>query len=586
LKIVEDGMGDRRVRLRSSKWFAPDDLNGVIHRGWIRAEGFADSVFADGRPVIGILNTWSEVANCNAHLRELAGAVKRGVWRAGGFPLELPAMSLSEPLMKPTTMLYRNLLAMEAEESLRANPLDAAVLLSGCDKTTPGLLMAAASADIPAILLTGGPMLRGRRGTEDLAGGSAIWEASDRRRAGDYSDERWAELESCVARSAGHCGVMGTASTMAILAEAIGMSLPGAAAIPAVDSRRTAMAEVSGERIVQMALEGGPKPSQILTADAFRNAITTLNAVSGSTNAVIHLMALAGRAGIPLALDDFDRISRTTPWIVDVRPAGGHQMEELFYAGGVPAVLKEIASLLELGALTVTGGPLGAGLDAAEVLDRDIIRTVADPLTSDGGLAVLRGNLAPDGAVIKQSAMDPSLRRHVGPALVFRDKQDLMDRIDRPDLDVSPDSVLVQLMGGPVGAPGMPEWGQLPIPAKLWKAGVRDMVRISDARMSGTAYGACVLHVAPESAVGGPLALVRDGDLIELDVDERTLNVKVSDAELHARREAWRPPTPHFTRGYGRLYIEHVRQADSGADLDFLEGGPGVDWKPYEPTSH
>ncbi len=579
-------MGEGRRPLRSSRWFAPDDLNGVIHRGWMRSQGFSGAVFSEGRPVIGILNTWSEVTNCNAHLRDLAEAVKRGVWRAGGVPLELPAMSLSEPLMKPTTMLYRNLLAMEAEESLRANPFDAAVLLSGCDKTTPALLMAAASADIPAILLTGGPMLRGRSGLEDLAGASAIWNASDRRRAGDYSDERWEELESCVARSAGHCGVLGTASTMAILAEAMGMTLPGAAAIPAVDSRRRALAEETGVRSVQMALDDGPRPSAILTANAFRNAITVLNAVSGSTNAVIHLMALAGRVGVNLALDDFDKISRTTPWIVDVRPAGAHQMEQFFYAGGVPAVLHEIAPLLDLEALTVSGLPLGEEADGGTILDPSVIHSRSEPLAAEGGLAVLRGNLAPDGAVLKQTAMDPALRKHVGPALVFADKKDLMERIDDLDLDVQPDSVLVQLMGGPVGAPGMPEWGQLPIPAKLWQAGVRDMVRISDARMSGTAYGACVLHVAPESAVGGPLALVRDGDLVELDVDNRRLDVHVDDEELAARRAAWRPPEPRFTRGYGRLYIEHVRQADSGADLDFLTGGPGADWEPYEPTSH
>lgn len=579
-------MGERDSRLRSSRWFGPDDLNGVLHRGWMRAQGFSGSVFTGERPVIGIVNTWSEVTNCNAHLRNLAEAVKRGVWRAGGVPLELPAMSLSEPLMKPTTMLYRNLLAMEAEESLRANPLDAAVLLSGCDKTTPGLLMAAASADIPAIMLTGGPMLRGRRGQEELAGASAIWNASDRRRAGDYSDERWSELESCVARSAGHCGVLGTASTMAIIAEAMGMTLPGSAAIPAVDSRRAALAEDTGECAVRMALDGGPRPSTIMSAAAFRNAITVLNAVSGSTNAVVHLAALAGRVGVPLFLEDFDEVSRSTPWIVDVKPAGAHQMEDFFYAGGVPAVLREIASLLELEASTVSGATIGDWAAMGENLDPSVIRSLSQPLAAEGGLAVLRGNLAPDGAVLKQSAMDPSLRRHVGPAVVFRDKQDLMHRIDSPDLDVGPDSVLVQLMGGPVGAPGMPEWGQLPIPAKLWQAGVRDMVRISDARMSGTAYGACVLHVAPESAVGGPLAFVRDGDLIELDVDARRLELRVDDEELAARRRAWTPPAPRFTRGYGRLYIDHVRQADSGADLDFLEGGPGVDWEPYEPTSH
>ena len=578
-------MTEERTGLRSREWFGGDDLNGVIHRGWMRSEGLSGAMF-DGRPVIGVIDSWSEAANCNAHLRGLAEAVKRGVLRAGGLPLEVPAMSLSEPLMKPTTMLYRNLLAMEVEELIRAYPFDAVVLLSSCDKTTPGMLMGAASADLPAILITGGPMLRGRRGLEDLPGATAIWEASDRRRAGDYADERWAELESCVARSAGHCGVMGTASTMALLSEALGMGLPGSGSIPAVDSRRAALAETAGARAVEMAVAGGPCPSQILGPRAFANAMTVLMAISGSTNAVVHLAAIAGRVRVPLSLADFDRVSRQTPCLVDVRPAGRHQMEDFYYAGGLAAVMGQVGDLLDLDAPTVSGRTIGQEIDGATILDPAVIRARESPLSPEGGLAVLWGNLAPRGAVIKQSAMDPALRHHVGRAVVFRDKHDLMERIDDPGLEVDPDSVLIQQMGGPVGGPGMPEWGQLPIPAKLWQAGIRDMVRISDARMSGTAYGACVLHVAPESAIGGPLALVCDGDLVELDVDGRRLSLLVPDDLLAERRATWSRPQPRFSRGYGRLYVDHVGQADTGADFEFLAGGPGEDWAPYQPTSH
>jgi len=545
-------MTEKRMGLRSQGWFGGDDLNGVIHRGWMRSEGLS-SVMFDGRPVIGVVNSWSEGANCNVHLRGLAEAVKRGVLRAGGLPLEVPAMSLSEPLMKPTTMLYRNLLSMEVEELIRAYPFDAVVLLSSCDKTTPGMLMGAASADIPAILITGGPMLRGRRGLEELPGATAVWEASDRRRAGEYSDERWVELESCVARSAGHCGVMGTASTMALLSEALGMALPGSGSIPAVDSRRAALAETAGARVVEMAIAGGPRPSEILGPAAFENAMTVLMAISGSTNAVVHLAAIAGRVRIPIALADFDRVSRRTPCLVDVRPAGRYQMEDFFYAGGLAAVMGEIRDLLHLDAPTITGRTIGQEIEGATILDPAVIRARSTPLAPEGGLAILWGNLAPRGALIKQSAMDPALRHHVGRAVVFRDKADLMERIDDPGLEVDPDSVLI---------------------------------RISDARMSGTAYGACVLHVAPESAIGGPLALVRDGDRVELDVERRRLSLLVPDDLLAKRRAAWSAPEPRFSRGYGRLYVDHVGQADTGADFEFLAGGPGDDWAPYRPTSH
>jgi L-arabonate dehydrase len=571
-------------RLRSQRWFGGTDVNGFLHRAWIKAEGFSEDAF-QGRPVIGIANSWSEATNCNAHLRTVAEHVKRGVWRAGGFPLEFPVISLSEPLMKPTTMLFRNLMSMDVEECVRSLPFDGVVLLSGCDKTTPAMLMGAASADLPAIMVTGGPMLRGMFGTEEVGSGTDVWRYWDEFRAGRLDEESWCELESCFSRSAGHCMVMGTASTMASIAESLGMTLPGNAAIPAPDSRRLALAEATGRRIVEMVGED-LRPSRLLTREAFENAIRVDMAIGGSTNAIVHLPAIAGRVGVPLPLSLFDRLSRDTPFIANVRPSGKYLMEDFFYAGGLPAVLHELLPLLHGGAPTVTGRTLADNVRGARVRNADVIVPLDRPLGKEGGTIVLQGNLCPDGAVLKQTAASPHLLRHRGRAVVFESKHDLMARVNDPDLDVDETRVLVQKLGGPQGGPGMPEWGQLPIPEKLLRQGVKDMVRVSDARMSGTSYGTCVLHVAPESAVGGPLALVQEGDEIELDVPGRRLTLHVSDTELARRHARWTPPPPAFTRGYGKLYLDHVLQAPEGADFDFLRGGPGRDWAPYEPTSH
>jgi L-arabonate dehydrase len=557
--------------LRSRNWFGRTDLDGFAHRSWLRTEGFSDHVF-DGRPVVGIANSWSELTTCNAHLRQVAEAVKRGVWSAGGFPLEFPTISLGEVLMKPTAMLFRNLMAMDVEECIRAYPLDAVVLLSGCDKTTPAMLMGAASADVPAIMVTGGPMLRGVWRQEELGSGTDLWRLWAERRAGRLSDEEFCEAEACMSRSAGHCMVMGTASTMASMAEALGMTLPGNAAIPAPDARRLALAELSGRRAVEMARAGGPRPSEILTPEAFDNAIRADMAIGGSTNAIVHLVAIAGRVGVPLPLSRFDALSRTTPLLVNVRPSGKYLMEDFFYAGGLPAVLRELLPLLHAGALTVNGRTIGDNVRPARIWNEDVIRPLGVPLGPEGGTVILAGNLCPDGAVLKQSAASPHLLRHRGRAVVFEDHADLHRRIDDPALPVDETSVLVLKHVGPKGAPGMPEWGAAPIPAKLLRAGVKDMVRISDARMSGTSYGTVVLHIAPESAVGGPLALVRDGDEIELDVPARRLTLRVSDEELGRRRAGWRPRPPHFERGYGRLFLEHVLQANEGCDFDFLRG--------------
>ena len=557
--------------LRSRNWFGRTDLDGFVHRSWLKAEGFSDVVF-DGRPVIGIANSWSELTNCNAHLRQAAEAVKRGVWSAGGFPLEFPTISLGEVLMKPTTMMFRNLMSMDVEECIRAYPLDAVVLLSGCDKTTPAMLMGAASADVPAVMVTGGPMLSGKWRDQELGSGTDGWRLWAEKRAGQISDEEFCEAESCMSRSAGHCMVMGTASTMASMAEALGMALPGNAAIPAADSRRMAMAEMAGRRAVEMATAGGPKPSQILTAPAFDNAIRTLMAIGGSTNAVIHLLALAGRVGVPLRLARFDELSRTTPFLLNLRPSGKYLMEDFFYAGGLPVVLKELLPLLHGAAPTVNGHTLADNVRDARCWNADVIRTLAMPIASEGGLAMLSGNLCPGGAVIKVSAASPHLLTHRGRAVVFEDHADLHQRIDDPNLAIDETSVLVLKHVGPKGAPGMPEWGAAPVPARFLKKGVKDMVRISDARMSGTSYGTVVLHVAPESAAGGPLVLVRDGDEIELDVPKRTLTLRVSDEELARRRAAWTPRPAHFERGYGRLFLEHVLQANEGCDFDFLRG--------------
>jgi L-arabonate dehydrase len=571
--------------LRSRNWFGRQDLDGFVHRSWLKSEGFSDVVF-DGRPVIGIANSWSELTNCNAHLRQVAEAVKRGVWSAGGFPLEFPTISLGEVLMKPTTMMFRNLMSMDVEECIRAYPLDAVVLLSGCDKTTPAMLMGAASADVPAVMVTGGPMLSGKWRAEELGSGTDGWRLWAEKRAGQITDEEFCEAESCMSRSSGHCMVMGTASTMASMAEALGMTLPGNAAIPAPDSRRLAMAELAGRRAVEMAKAGGPKPSEILTALAFDNAIRALMAIGGSTNAVIHLLALAGRVGAPLSLKRFDALSRTTPFLLNVRPSGKYLMEDFFYAGGLPVVLKELLPLLHGAAPTVNGHTLADNVGEARCWNQDVIRPLGMPLASEGGLAILTGNLCPGGAVIKVSAASPSLFSHRGRAVVFEDHADLHRRLDDPGLAIDETSVLVLKHVGPRGAPGMPEWGAAPVPARLLKKGVKDMVRISDARMSGTSYGTVVLHVAPESAAGGPLALVRDGDEIALDVARRTLTLRVEDGELARRKAAWSPRPPHFTRGYGRLFLDHVLQADEGCDFDFLRGRTPVRHEDTAGPSH
>ena len=563
--------------LRSRNWFGPKTLDGLMNRGYLKAEGFSDLVF-DGRPVIGIANSWSELNNCNAHLRQLAEAVKRGVWSAGGFPLEFPVMSLGEILMRPTTMLFRNLMAMEVEEQIRAYPLDAVVLLSGCDKTTPAMLMGAASADVPAIMVTGGPMLRGMWRDREIGSGTDARKIWAERRADNISDEEIAEVESCLSRSAGHCMVMGTASTMAAMAETLGITLPGNAAIPASDSRRLVLSEMSGRRAVEMALERGPRPLELFTAAAFDNAIRADMAIGGSTNAIVHLIAIAGRTGVPLPLSRFDELSRSTPLLVNVRPSGKYLMEDFYYAGGLPAVLRELLPLLHADALTVNGKTLGENVREAPCHNPDVIRPLSLPLASEGGTVVLFGNLCPGGAVLKQSAASQHLLTHRGRAVVFDDYEEIAQRIDDPSIPLEETSVLVLKNAGPKGGPGMPEWGAAPIPARLLKAGVKDMVRISDARMSGTSYGTVILHVAPESAIGGPLALVENGDLIELDVPNRRLTLHVSDEELARRRAAWTPRPPAATSGYTRMYLDHVLQADEGVDFDFLRGArPVVD---------
>jgi dihydroxy-acid dehydratase len=559
-------------RYRSSEWLDRSDLDGFLHRSWLKSSGVADETFR-GRPVIGICNSWSELVNCNVHLRGLAEAVKRGVLQAGGFPREFPVMSLGESLMKPTTMLYRNLMAMDVEESIRSYPLDGVVLLTGCDKTNPASILGACSADIPTIVVTGGPMLNGRWRGRELGSCSDCWHYHEELRAGRISEREFAEIEDSMSRSNGHCMTMGTASTMACVTEALGLTPPGGAAIPAVDSRRAHLAETAGRQIVEL-VERDLRPSDILTREALENAIRALHAISGSTNAIIHLIAYAGRLGIDLPLSLFDELCASTPWLVDLKPAGAHLMEDFYYAGGLPAVLEQIRDLLHLDAMTVTGRTLGENLDSAptEIIDQGVIRPRSNPLDPGGSLVVLRGNLCPDGAVMKISAADRRLLSHEGRAIVFEDIHDLAARVDAPDLDVDADSVMVLRNAGPVGAPGMPEWGHLPIPAKLLEQGVSDLLRISDARMSGTSYGAVVLHVAPEAAVGGPLALIQTGDRIRLDVEARALDVLLDDAELARRRAAWTRPARTDERGYRRLYADHVLQANEGCDLDFLRG--------------
>ena len=562
----------RPEELRSHRWFGTRGLRSFTHRSRALQMGYAIEDFAS-KPVIAIINTWSDINPCHAHFRTRVEEVKRGVWQAGGFPLEMPAIALAEPFQKPSTMLYRNMLAMETEELLRCYPADGAVLMGGCDKTTPALIMGAISMGLPFIYMPAGPMLRGNWHGEPLGSGSDSWKYWAELRAGNITEKDWDEVESGIARSYGHCMTMGTASTMTSAAETLGLTLPGAASIPAPDANHPRMATASGRRIVEMVWED-LKPSDILSAKSFDNAITAVHALSGSTNALIHLVAMAGRAGIDLKLDRFDELSERTPVLANIRPAGQkYLMEDFYYAGGLRAMLAELKDLLHLDCLTVNGATLGANLEGAAIYNDDVIRRRNNPLSASGGLAVLRGNLAPDGAVIKPTAADPKLLKHTGRAVVFHDYDDLYARVDDPNLDVDESCVLVLQNAGPQGGPGMPEWGQLPIPKKLLQKGVRDMVRISDARMSGTSYGACVLHVAPEAFVGGPLALVQDGDLIELDVAARKLELKVDAAELARRKAAWKAPAPRYSRGYGAIYLQHITQADKGCDLDILHHG-------------
>lgn len=567
--------------LRSHRWYGVNDLRSFGHRSRTAQMGYHPSDYL-GKPVIGVLNTWSEINSCHTHFRQRVEEVKRGIWQAGGFPVEMPVMTLAEPFQKPTTMLYRNFLAMEAEEVLRSYPFDGCVLMGGCDKTTPGLLMGAISMNLPAIFLPAGPMLRGDWQGRTLGSGSDTWKYWAELRAGKISEDEWKGVESGIARSPGHCMTMGTASTMTSAAEALGLTLPGYGSIPAVDSRHAQHASLTGQRIVEMVWHD-LKPSDLLTPKSFDNAVTTVLALSGSTNAIVHLVAIARRAGVPLTTARFDELARVTPVLGNIRPAGAYLMEDFFYAGGLRALLAELGPLIDGTQRTVNGRTLGENIAGAEIFNDDVIRRRDNPLVPRDGLAVLTGNLAPDGAVIKPAAMEARLLRHRGPAVVFKDYADMAARIDDATLDISADSVIVLQHAGPVGAPGMPEWGQLPIPQKLLKQGVRDMVRISDARMSGTSYGACVLHVAPESFVGGPLALVREGDMIELDVPARRLHLAVSDDELAARRAAWQPPKRPFERGFGVMHQLHVTQADKGCDFDFLEPQPAT---PDEPEIH
>ncbi|CAB3865283.1 6-deoxy-6-sulfo-D-gluconate dehydratase [Achromobacter aegrifaciens] len=555
--------------LRSHRWYGVRDLRSFGHRSRTAQMGYHRSDYA-GKPVIAIINTWSDINPCHSHFKQRVEEVKRGIWQAGGFPVEMPAMSLSEPFQKPTTMLYRNLLAMETEELLRSYPADGCVLMGGCDKTTPALLMGAVSMDLPTIFMPAGPMLRGNWNGNTLGSGSDTWKYWAELRAGNITEEDWQGVEDGIARSPGHCMTMGTASTMTGAVEALGLCLSGASSIPAPDSRHAQMASLTGKRIVEMVWED-LKPSDLLTAASFDNAVRTVLALSGSTNSVVHLIAMARRSGFGLDLDRFDHLARTTPVLANLRPAGKYLMEDFYYAGGLRAMLVQLGDLLDTTQRTVDGRTLGENIAGARIFNEDVIRPRAQALIERDGLAVLRGNLAPDGAVIKPPAMEAHLQVHTGRAVVFKDYNDMAARIDDPDLDVDADSVIVLQNAGPQGAPGMPEWGQLPIPQKLLKQGVRDMVRISDARMSGTSYGACVLHVAPEAYVGGPLALVQDGDRITLDVPARRLELLVSDEELAARRAAWQAPPPRFERGYGVLYLKHIGQADTGCDFDFLQ---------------
>jgi L-arabonate dehydrase len=561
-------------KLRSQEWYARQDREGFVYRSWMKSEGYPPDLF-QGRPIIGVCNTWSELTPCNSHFRELAEWVKRGVWEAGGFPLEFPVMSLGETQLRPTAMLFRNLASMDVEESIRGNPIDGVVLLMGCDKTTPSLLMGAASCDLPTIGLSGGPKLSGKFQGHDLGSGTGVWQMSEKVRGGEMKMEEFLEAESCMNRSKGTCMTMGTASTMASMVESLGLSLPGNAAIPAVDARRYTLAQMTGRRIVEMVREE-LRMSCILTRSAFENSIRVNAAIGGSTNAVIHSIALAGRAGVPLSLQDWERLGSGLPCLVNIQPSGYYLMEDFYYAGGVPAVMRELgeAQALERDALTVNGQSVWDNVREAPCWNRDVIRTYAKPFKPEGGIAVLRGNLAPDGAVIKISAASPGLLQHRGRAVVFENIEDFRARVNDESLEVDEHSVMVLKNCGPRGYPGMAEVGNMALPPKVLRKGVTDMVRISDARMSGTAYGTVVLHASPEAAVGGPLAFVRTGDMVNLDVTRRQLTLEVDESTLAARRARWTPPALPG-RGWERLYVEHVMQADKGADLDFLVGSSG-----------
>ena len=563
----------KKSYLRSAEWFGKDDKMGFVHRSWLRNQGHPDHMFR-GKPVIGICNTWSDLTPCNGHLREFAEIVKRGVYEAGGFPLEFPVMSLGETLMKPSTMLWRNLASMDVEETIRANPLDGIVLLTGCDKTTPSTLMGAASVNLPTIVVPGGPMLNGKFRGKDIGSGTATWQLSEGMKAGTVTREDLIEAETCMSRSAGHCMTMGTASTMATMVEALGLTLPGASAIPAVDSRKKVMAHLSGNRIVEMVNEN-MKMSDILTRKAFENAIRINSAVGGSTNFVIHLIALAGRIGIEVSIDDFDRLGSDMPLLLNLMPSGKYLMEDFYYAGGLPVIIDQLSKIIHSDALTVNGKSIGENCKGAACYNHEVIAPLDKPLKEKAGIAVLKGNLCENGAVIKPSATSGKLLHHKGRAVVFENIEDYHARIDAPDLDIDENSIMVLKGAGPVGYPGMPVVGNLELPEKLIKKGITDMVRISDARMSGTAYGTVVLHVSPESSVGGTLALVKSGDMIELNVENRSLNLLVPDDELQKRRSNWIAPKPTTERGYVSMFIRHVEQADKGCDFDFLKGGSG-----------
>ena len=568
---------------RSAEWFGKADKDGFNHRSWMKNQGLPHHLF-DGRPVIGICNTWSELTPCNAHFRVLAERVKRGVYEMGGFPLEFPVMSLGETLMRPTTMMFRNLVSMDVEESIRANPIDGVVLLVGCDKTTPALLMGAASCDLPTIAVSGGPMLNGRFRDEQIGSGTHVWKFDAMVRAGEMDVQEFMDAEACMSRSVGHCMTMGTASTMASMVESLGIGLPTNAAIPAADSRRNVLAHMAGRRIVEL-VEADVRMSDIITRDAFENAMRTNGAIGGSTNAVIHLLALAGRLGVEISLDDWDRLGRDVPCIVNLMPSGEYLMEDFYYAGGLPVVHRELGEhgLLNKQALSVGGGSIWENCRDADCFNRDVIATIDAPFKPQGGIAVLHGNLAPGGAILKPSAASPELMKHRGRAVVFEDIDDYKARVDDPELDIDASCVMVLKGCGPRGYPGMPEVGNMGLPTKILRDGVTDMVRISDARMSGTAYGTVVLHTAPESAAGGPLAVVRDGDMIELDVEARRLHLDISDDDLAERLASWQADAPREIRGYARLYVENVNQADAGCDLEFLIGGSGA---PVPRASH